>query len=358
MEKQLYKSPFLEKEAMKKILLVMPTVARVVDGGVATQALRTFEETKKLGVALEQYNPWESYNWDEIAAVHIFCANLESLNIAKAVHEKSIPLIVSSVFFSSHRNNIIKAELLFSSILQKIFSGIRTSFDYLKEICTMADLVLPNTENEKEKLIEAIGIPAQKITVIPNGVDARFINADPMPFQNKYGASDYILSVANLGYRRKNALNLIKALQNIEHPAFLIGPYFDTAYGQACKKELKKAPHIKWIGALKNDSPLLASAFAGAKVFALPSLFETPGIASMEAALSNTTIVTTPYGGTIEYFGAHALYANPNSVQDIESNIREALQRNSSALKEHIQENFLWKKVAKKMKDIYITYLK
>lgn len=343
---------------MKKILLVMPPVARVVDGGVATQALRTFEETSKLGVSLEQYDPWKSYDWEEIAAVHIFCANLESYNITKAVYEKGIPLIVSSVFFSAHSNALIRAELLCSKLIQRVLSGNRTSFDYLKEICTMADIVLPNTTDEKEKLINAIGIPANKITVIPNGVDNRFAHATAEQFKEKYKSSDYILTVANLGYQRKNALNIIKALQNISHPAFIIGPYFDTPYGRACKKELEKAPHIQWIGPLHNSSPLLASAFAGAKVFALPSLFETPGIASMEAALTGTTIVTTPYGGTKEYFGEHALYAEPKSIQDIHRAITEALCKEPSSLTHHIQKNFLWEKIAEKMRDIYIRYLK
>lgn len=343
---------------MKKILLVIPQVARVVGGGVATQAVRTYEETLKRGLPLELYDPWKSYDWDSIAAVHIFCANHESVNIAKAVKGKGIPLIVSSVFYSSHSDLLIKGELLFSKVLQKVVSGIRTSFDYLKEICTLADRVLPNTEAEKEKLVNAIGIDPKKIHVIPNGVDDRFSSASDSLFYDTYGVRDYILSVANLGYIRKNMLNLIKALQDIDHPAILIGPYFDTPYGRACKKELAKAPHIQWIGELKNDSPLLASAFAGAKLFALPTLFETPGIASMEASLAGSTVVTTPYGGTKEYFGDYVTYANPKSIQSIQQAIEEGLKSTSDGLQAHIQKNFLWEKVAEKMEEMYISFLK
>ncbi len=35
---------------------------------------------------------------------------------------------------------------------------------------------------------------------------------------------------------------------------------------------------------LDHDDPLLASAYAAARVFALPSWFETPGLAALEAA--------------------------------------------------------------------------
>lgn len=342
---------------MKKILLVIPQVARVVGGGVATQAVRTFEETKKLGLPLEQYNPWESYDWDTIAAVHIFCANHESVNIAKAVKTKGIPLIVSSVFFSSHKDFIIRGELLFSSLVQKVFSGVRNSFDYVKDICTMADIVLPNTEDEKQKLINAIGINPNKITVIPNGVDDKFSKATPELFVNTHGVTDFILSVANLGYRRKNMLNLIRALKKINHPAIIIGPYFDTPYGKACINALEEAPQVQWIGQLENDSPMLASAFAGARVFALPSLFETPGIASMEAALAGTAVVTTPYGGTKEYFEDKALYARPKNINEIQKAIEKALNSPPVDLKDHIYNSFRWEKIALLMKDIYISFL-
>lgn len=343
---------------MKKILLVLPQVARVVDGGVATQALRTYEETSKLAIPLECYDPWKQYNWEEIGAVHIFCANAETHNIAKAVFQKGIPLLISPVFFSTHSNLLIKGELLFSKVLQKVMSGTRTTFDYLKEICTLADRVLPNTKEEKSKLVKAIGVLPEKITVIPNGVEDRFSTANPTLFEKEYGLKEYILSVANIGYVRKNMLNLIRALKKINHPAVLIGPYFDTPYGQQCKKELANTQHIKWIGQLDNNSPMLASAFAGAKVFALPSLFETPGIASMEAALAGATIVTTPFGGTQEYFGDKALYANPRKVNDIQTQIERALKMQDLHAGEYIQQHFSWEKIALRMKEIYISYLK
>ena len=43
---------------------------------------------------------------------------------------------------------------------------------------------------------------------------------------------------------------------------------------------------VRWLGASDHDDPLLASAYAAARVFALPSWFETPGLAALEAALA------------------------------------------------------------------------
>jgi len=44
---------------------------------------------------------------------------------------------------------------------------------------------------------------------------------------------------------------------------------------------------------------MLASAYAACDVFVLPSMFETPGIAALEAGLAGAKIVITKYGGTV-----------------------------------------------------------
>ena len=57
-----------------------------------------------------------------------------------------------------------------------------------------------------------------------------------------------------------------------------------------------------WV-ALDHHDPLLASAYAAARVFALPSWFETPGLAALEAGLAGCAVAITPFGSTREYFG-------------------------------------------------------
>jgi glycosyltransferase involved in cell wall biosynthesis len=99
---------------------------------------------------------------------------------------------------------------------------------------------------------------------------------------------------------------------------------------------------------------MLASAYAASDVFALPSLFETPGIAALEAALAGSKIVITPHGGTREYFGTMAHYVDPHSVVSIRNGILAALNENrSDRLMHHIKQEFLWSKVAEKTLAVY-----
>jgi glycosyltransferase involved in cell wall biosynthesis len=221
-------------------------------------------------------------------------------------------------------------------------------------MCSWATTLLPNSEAEANLVVDGLGAARSKTHMVPNGVDKRFLNADPTPFIKKYGVKDFILNVGHVGQERKNVLALIQALGQIDHPAVIIGRVFEGRYGEACVNEAKKYKHILLLDRLDNDSELLASAYAACKVFALPSLFETPGIAALEAGLAGAKVVITPYGGPKEYFGELAEYVEPRSVDSIRSGIMKALNaQKDDRLQEHIRREFLWQRVAEMTADAY-----
>jgi glycosyltransferase involved in cell wall biosynthesis len=99
---------------------------------------------------------------------------------------------------------------------------------------------------------------------------------------------------------------------------------------------------------------MLASAYAACEVFVLPSLFETPGIAALEAGLAGAKIVITPHGGTRDYFGLLAQYVDPFSVESIRIGILSALSANrTDTLQHHIKKEFLWSTTAEKTLAVY-----
>ena len=201
-------------------------------------------------------------------------------------------------------------------------------------------------------------MPEQKITVVPNGVDGRFATADPGLFKRTYGLADVILNVGHIGHTRKNVLTLIRALATIDHPAVIIGRIIKSPYGDACVREAGRHKHILLIDGLPNDGEMLASAYAASRVFALPSFFETPGIAALEAGLAGANVTITKYGGTQEYFGAMADYVDPRSVESVRAGIIAALERpRSAALREHIRKHYLWQTIAEQTAKVYARYL-
>ena len=139
----------------------------------------------------------------------------------------------------------------------------------------------------------------------------------------------------------------------------IIGRVERSDAAKECLERAKKNPRLKILESIPHSSDLLASAFAACDVFVLPSLFETPGLAALEAGLAGAKIVVTPHGGTKDYFGQQAEYVDPYSVASIRKGIENALRKKKEfSLRERIRKEFLWERVAEKTKAVYERVLK
>ncbi len=330
----------------------------IIHGGPRVQVLQTKLELEKLGVNVSLMNPWEQFDKTSADLVHLFSANLGTFHLASTFKSFDIPFVTSSIFFTRHSPAVIQTTIFLNKLMKKIRSGIWTNYEYTRQICEWAKAVLPNTNEEARLISEGLSIANNKITMVPNGVDPHFEFGDPSIFKKKYGLDNFILNVGHIGPARKNILNLIHALKNIDHPAVIIGKITDSPYSKQCIEEAKKSKNILIIPGIDNNSELLASAYAAANVFVLPSLFETPGIAALEAALAGSKIVITPHGGTKDYFTTMAQYVEPYSVDSIREGIITSLnEKKNPELKEHIKKEFLWSRVAEKTLAVYKSVL-
>lgn len=93
-----------------------------------------------------------------------------------------------------------------------------------------------------------------------------------------------------------------------------------------------------------------------ARVFALPSWFETPGLAALEAAALETPVVITSRGSTRDYFAESAIYCDPAKPLTVQSAIEKAWNqpptgRHQLALKIH--REWTWTEVARITEGIY-----
>lgn len=336
------------------VCFIAPQVMQPVSGGVSVQTSNTAEALQQNGVTVTLFNPWQRYEWKQFDCVHIFRADFDTYNIALWLKKSSIPYVLTPIFYTAHPPSFIRLFLLLSRIARKAVTGLRSELDCVRDISLYADMVMPNTMAERKYLQDGMGITRQKVTVIPNGVEERFAHGDPSLFKKKYGVTDFILSVANFGYPRKNMLNLIHALSTIDHPAVLIGTIYDNDYGNACRVAMKDNKRILWLDALDHTDPMLASAYAACKVYAQPSLLETPGLAALEAAAAGASIVITPYGGPKEYFGTMAHYVDPRDINSIRMGISATLEETAQpALQKHILDSYSYASIGRQLQIIY-----
>jgi glycosyltransferase involved in cell wall biosynthesis len=218
--------------------------------------------------------------------------------------------------------------------------------------------ILPNSRIEVEVLRKIFSIrDDQTFFIIPNAADKSFINATPELFWSKYNIFDFVLCVGRIE-ERKNQLSLIRALSGIGNTLVLIGGAdrrrVSADYFKFCKKEAgNNVLFIDWI-----EGEYLSSAYAAAKLHALVSWYETPGLTSLEAGLAGCNIVTTNRGSTKEYFSDYAWYCDPSDITSIRKSIVEAYETEPNPkLKQHILDNFTWEKAAEKTLNAYCHVL-
>jgi len=337
-----------------KVGYVAPMSIAAVNGGLRTQALQTIHHIHEFDVEPVLLSPWDDIKSKSLDLVHVFGASIENVGIVDQLHAQNIPIVLSPVFFSNRNAAVIKRFLKLEQLSDTISGAVRSDFSIKAELCDKSDVILPNTSEEAQLIQEGFSIPSSKLHVVPNGVETFFTESKPHLFIEKYGLKDFALFVGQAGAKRKNVIKLLEAASKIDTEVVIIGSFYKDQYSKKCLELAQKANNVTLIETLDHNSELLASAYAASKVFVLPSQFETPGIAAMEAALTGSHIVITQKGGTKDYFEGFAEFINPDSTESIVNGIQKALKKESSGtLKDHILSNFTWPKVAEQTSNQY-----
>jgi glycosyltransferase involved in cell wall biosynthesis len=98
---------------------------------------------------------------------------------------------------------------------------------------------------------------------------------------------------------------------------------------------------------------MLRSAYHSARVSCLPSWYELPGLATLEAALWSRQVVASPYGTIDEYLGDACLYADPADYAGLGACIREAWHAPSNPELRNRAAAFTWTRTGGETEKLY-----
>ncbi len=341
-----------------KIKLATYQAVMLLKGGPRTQVLQSKAALQDLGVRATLFDSWKDFRRNDCDLIHVFGANIGTYHLAREMHKLGVPMVISPIFYTRHSADFVRRVVKTGNLLKKFSRGIWTDYGMMAEMCSWAAMLAANTVDEAKLFIAGMGVREEKVRIVPNGVEERFAKAKAGLFQKTYGVGRFILNVGHIGPERKNVLRLIQALETIHHPAVIIGRIENTRDGRRCLELAKRNPQVKILESIDHDSDLLASAYAACDTFVLPSQFETPGIAALEAGLAGAKIVITPHGGTKEYFGDQAEYVNPSSVGSIRAGIERALAKpRDNRLRDRLKKEYLWSNIGVQLRTVYETVL-
>jgi len=251
-----------------------------------------------------------------------------------------------------------------------------------------ADLILADSQNTKDDLVELLGVSPDKIEVVYPGVDGRFRPIEDEALlegvRRRYNLPPhFVLSLGTLE-PRKNFVRLIEAFASMQVGKWASGQKADLetcklANLQTCKpanlhlviaggkgwlyegilrrpEELGISDAVLFLGFIPDED--LPALYNLADLFVYPSLYEGFGLPPLEAMACGVPVVASNRPSLPEVLGQAALLVDPLDVEGLAAAMKRALE--DEGLRKRMVKRglerargFTWRKAARELLRIY-----
>lgn len=336
-------------------------------GGDTTQIVETQKALQQLGVVAELATSEQQYDWAGYDLVHLF--NMQTaenaLDLLERVQALRKPVALSTIFwdlrYARHPDNLRFGESPFWARFASASPRFAMALQSLRQVRGKArllraqrtllcgvDLILPNSVAELEILVAQFRLPSLRsmAVIVPNAVSPP---AAPSSTANEMVASlpDKFALMAAGFHPIKGQARLIQALMHDPQiPLVFVGrDGSNTSYGRHCHQLAERRGNTFFVDAVPHE--LMPQLYRRAKVHALPSFRESPGLASLEAAVYGANCVVAIHAPVQEYFGLDCFICDPVSPASVRKAVLDAWDAPpNDNLRSRILKEFTWQRAA------------
>ncbi len=247
---------------------------------------------------------------------------------------------------------------------EQLGSGYELSSWMEREGLTACDAIIAVSREMKKDILKCYDVPAQRISVIHNGVDPeKYCPRDGAAGIAKFGIrKPFVFFVGRLT-RQKGVFDLIDAMEHVPAGTSLVlatGKPDTPEIEEELRRVVKANPNVVWINQMLED-PDLVSLYNEAAVFACPSIYEPFGIINLEAMACETPVVATRVGGIKEVVvdKETGFLVPPGDPAKLGRAITRLLEdpklaaRMGKAGRKRVLQQFTWDRIAEKTLKLY-----
>ena len=332
-----------------KILLDHPNPFLLAHGGLQIQVEQTKQALQSIGVDVDFLRWWDDAQRGDI--IHFF--GRPSPSYIEFAHQKKIKIVLAELLTAlGSRSSATRGfQKLVVALGRKTLPKMITQRFAWDSYC-LADACVANTLWEAALMRNIFKVPAQRIQIIPNGVEEVFFQSQ------RTTRGQWLVCTATID-KRKRVLELAQAAVASKTPVWIIGkPYSaEDAYAKNFFDFVKgHGQMVKYEGAI-NDRRRLAQIYREARGFVLLSIMETRSLSSEEAAACECSLLLSdlPWARTV--FGGNASYCPVNTSPARTAGILRHFYDAAPNLKPP-PKPLTWIDVAKQLQSLYESLLK
>jgi glycosyltransferase involved in cell wall biosynthesis len=175
-------------------------------------------------------------------------------------------------------------------------------------VLAAARRIIAVSQFTRRELVDVLGVPDERIRVVPNGVDEGFTDKGPA------AEGEYVLAVGTLE-PRKNLQRLVEAARRSDVELRVVGA---RGWGGVHVG----GNGVRWLGEVSDEE--LARLYRGALCVAYPSRYEGFGIPVLEAMACGVPVVTTRGTAMEEVADGAAVLVDTEDPAEIAAGIERA----------------------------------
>jgi glycosyltransferase involved in cell wall biosynthesis len=206
-----------------------------------------------------------------------------------------------------------------------------------------ADAVVVPSEFVRGRAIDRLGVAANRVHVIPHGVDHGVFRPGAEP-------REHFLLYPARPWKHKNHPRLLQAFLDLRREV----PGLRLVLTGGGLEQLPQLPEgVEPLGAVGDDE--LASLYRRAACLVFPSLYEGFGLPVLEAMASGCPVAAANRGALPEICQGAAVLFDPEDVHSIVNGVRDALLRADELRERGIERaaGYTWKETARRHDAVY-----